>query len=306
MVHCISSSEPDSGGDVQLTSEEWRGKVQVINNNGNTKEVSLSQPPNCQTPQPQLQPTTQQQPQQQPVKPIFVESSTVSSGIQVGSFIEQTDAEATCRLTLIDTHIEHQFHHELADTTQLENTHEPMDTTTTSSPNHSIHSDTIVIAERITEELTCGDDYFINKDVVREVTLEQLSEPSYHFHQQQQPMLIDNTSDDNSVSNICEDQQPPQEEQSAAVTALVQHESQKIYSVGIAPSLYPHLYNFRPEQDEQLTVVNYQASEKLQLQQQAFYNPYVYNNVGLTNYIENAVELEDETAESSDEEDEEL
>lgn len=325
MVHCVSSSEPDSG-DAQLTSDEWRGNAQPISNPGSVKEAPLNQTINGQQGQQQPQATpVQQQQQQQPgqpqtqTKPTYVESSTVSSGIQVGNLVEQAAAGGTLGLTLTDTQ-QHQFHHELADTTHLENTHEPMDTTTTtittitSSPNHSIHSDTIVIAEHISEELTSGDDYLINKDLVRELQSEQqlqiTTESSYHInHEQHEPMLVDNTSDDNCVSNIYQPEQESQ--QQAAAAALIQQETQKFYSVGIAPNVYPHLYNFTAEQGEQqqqqqLAVVNYQTSEKLQIQQQAFFNPYVYNEGGLTNYVEGAVELEEESADSSDEDDEEL
>ena len=71
MVHCVSSSEPDSG-DNQVNSDEWR------NGQGNqNKDV--------------LQTQTQ-------LTKTYVES-TVTSGIQVGNFIEQV---GTHQLTLTD------------------------------------------------------------------------------------------------------------------------------------------------------------------------------------------------------------
>lgn len=310
MVHCVSSSEPDSGGDTQLNSEEWRGTVQTVASSGKVKEAQLGQPPSGGQSQTQMagsqsqtqaqltQQGQQQQPQTQPTKPTFVESSTVSSGMQVGSLVEQLAATGgTRQLTLTDTTTHQPYHHhELADTTHLDNTHlEPMDTSTT-SPNHSIHSDTIVIAERISEELTSGDDYVINKTVVREQ--QRSLEPSFHIHQQQQSMLIDNIADiDTSVSNIFDPQQQ--------ATTIVQHE--KFYSVGIAPGVYPHLYNFKADENEQQSLaVAVNIQEKLQLQQQTYFSPFVYDNSGLTNFVEGAVELEEESADSSDDDDEEL
>ena len=72
MVHCVSSSEPDSG-DVPVASEDWR--IQGIT----TKEITLSQPG--------LHGKT------------YVES-TVTTGIQVGTQVDQVNRH----LTLTDMH----------------------------------------------------------------------------------------------------------------------------------------------------------------------------------------------------------
>ena len=322
MVHCVSSSEPDSGGDAPLASEEWRGNVQPTTNPGSVKEAplggqtpgqQLQQPQQATTPQPQQQ-TQQPQPLAQTKTTTFVESSTVTSGIQVGSLEQAACAGATSELTLTETITQLQpNHHQLADTTHLDNTHEPMDTIIPSSPNHSINSDTLVITECISEELSGDGDCLINKDVVRELLPSQPQQQSfsesssYHIHQQQQqPVLVDSNSEDNCVSNIYEEQQL------AAATAIVPEDVQKFYSVGVtAPGLYPHLYNIETDegmeqqQQQSLAVINYQASEKLQIQQQAYFSPYVYNGDDV-NYVEGDAELEEESTESSDEEDEDL
>ncbi|KAJ8674831.1 hypothetical protein QAD02_010617 [Eretmocerus hayati] len=97
MVHCVSSSEPDSG-DAQLSSDDWKSSSKPADNLGNGKE-SLIQNPKSQlveiqqpsTPVSQAQQQQQQQQVlQQTVKATLVEStSPVSSGIQI--FAKQAD-----------------------------------------------------------------------------------------------------------------------------------------------------------------------------------------------------------------------
>lgn len=322
MVHCVSSSEPDSG-ETQLPSDEWRGNNQTaVTNLGSSKEplpaqpgtpvgtqqVQQQQPQQQQASQPQQLQQQQQPPQSQQTKPSFVESSTVSSGIQVGS-LEQAAADGTRQLTLTDT----QQHHELADTTHLENTNESTDITAItnlSPPNHIIHSDTIIITESITEEFTtCETDKISNKDIVRELLpgeqQQQQQQLSYHT---MQPMLIDNVSEDESVSNTCDEQL-----QASATATLQQHDGQKVYNVELSSGLYSHLYSFKSEESEQqqqqqqqLPVVEFQSSEKLQMQQQAYFGPLVINEPNLNDFGEDGAELEEESATSTEEEDEEL
>lgn len=108
MVHCVSSSEPDSG-DTQIIAENWR--VQGIT----TKEVVIGAPGHHGK--------------------TYVES-TVTTGIQVGTNVEQG---GTHHLTKTDTH------HQQADTTHPENIRaDSRDRMMEiSSPNHSIYSDIV-------------------------------------------------------------------------------------------------------------------------------------------------------------------
>lgn len=106
MVHCISSSEPDSG-DIQVATDDWR--IHGIA----TKEITLNHGG---------------------VHGKTYVESTVTTGIQVGNRLETGNNH----LNIIDMH-------QPADTTHPEkNTYadsqEYMDT---SSPNHSIYSDTM-------------------------------------------------------------------------------------------------------------------------------------------------------------------
>lgn len=310
MVHCVSSSEPDSG-ETQLPSDEWRGNNQTaVTNLG--KEPLPAQPGTPadaqQVPQQQQQASQPQQLQQQQQgqgqsqqsKPSFVESSTVSSGIQVGS-LEQASGDDTRQLTLTDTTTQQQQqHHELADTTHLDNNN-TNDTTTDITnlspappplPNHIIHSDTIIITESIREEFTsCDNDNNSNKDLVREP--EQMS---YHT---MQPMLVE----DDCASNNCD------ERLEASATTVLHHDVQKVYNVDLSSGLYPHLYSFKSEQSEeqqqqQLPLVEFQSTEKLQIQQQAYFGPLVINDPNLTDFVEDGAE--EESATSTEEEDEEL
>lgn len=334
MVHCVSSSEPDSGGDIHLTPDDWRsGSIQPTTNNpGNLKDiVPLTQTPTPQQIQQsqqqqqstpvQLSQQAQQQQQQQPQKPQYVESSTGGS-IQVGSLVEQACAAgATRQLTLTDIHDQHhhQYHHDHvpADTTHDRHTpHEPLDEhhhtiidtpppPPLPPPNHSIHSDTIVIAERISEELVSCDDYLINKDAIREIQVQSTAADSLQ-RAVAAAMLTDDDYDDDD-NNISDDQASQ-----LAATAAAAADS-KFYNLGITAGLYPHLYNFKEQteaqQQQPLAVVNYQAageltgSDKLQA---FFSSPYLYEQAagaeggcwGTGGSV--AVELEEESTESSD------
>ncbi|RLU24973.1 hypothetical protein DMN91_003064 [Ooceraea biroi] len=278
MVHCVSSSEPDSG-DAQVASEDWR--MQSIA----TKEITLNQP--------SLHGKT------------YVES-TVTTGIQVGTHIEQVNRH----LTVIDMH-------QPADTTHPENTYadsqEYMDT---SSPNHSINSDTmdhstvedqLSVSKEMTDVsyseievnplsiishghyqpiLYHGQHYVPNANVYRQQAL-----VPDHAHYTMLPQ-VNNKFDDKScadsnrvgsqiVQHVMEQDEVDQnseekllERHNTGVSYCSQNVGgypQKFVNVGITPSgIYPHLYNYRSDPNG-IAVVNYTPSK------QAYINPYVYN-----------------------------
>lgn len=273
MVHCVSSSEPDSG-DVPVASEDWR--IQGIT----TKEITLSQPG--------LHGKT------------YVES-TVTTGIQVGTHVEQVNRH----LTLTDMH-------QPADTTHPENTYDSQEHMDTSSPNHSIYSDTMdhsLVEDQlsVTKDTTDvsytemdvntlpvvghapyqpilyhSQHYVPNANVYREQTLvsdhahytmlpqskfdaKSCTETDQVDSQVVQPVAESDEVDQNS-------EEKPLDDQAMGVPYYPQNESyQKFLEVGIATpaGLYPHLYNYRS--DPNIAVVNYSPAK------QAYINPYVYN-----------------------------
>ena len=275
MVHCVSSSEPDSG-DVPVASEDWR--IQGIT----TKEITLSQPG--------LHGKT------------YVES-TVTTGIQVGTHVEQVNRH----LTLTDMH-------QPADTTHPENTYadsqEHMDT---SSPNHSIYSDTMdqnPVEDHlsVTKEMTDvsytevdvntlpvvghghyqpilyhSQHYVPNTNVYRQQAL-----VPDHAHYTMLPQTkfdpkscVETDQIESQVSQHLPEQdgidqnseEKPLENQNISIPYCSQGENyQKFVNIGIAASagLYPHLYNYRSDPNS-IAVVNYSPSK------QAYMNPYIYN-----------------------------
>lgn len=275
MVHCVSSSEPDSG-DTQVASEDWR--MQGIA----TKEITLNQP--------SLHGKT------------YVES-TVTTGIQVGTPVEQVNRH----LTVIDMH-------QPADTTHPENTYadsqEYMDT---SSPNHSINSDTMdhsTVEDQlnVSKEMTDvsyseievnplpiighghyqpilyhGQHYVPNANVYRQQAL-----VPDHAHYTMLPQIngkFNNKSCVDSsrvgtqiVQHVMEQDEIEQnseekslERPNTGVSYCPQNIGYPPKFVGIGPSgLYPHLYNYRSDPNG-IAVVNYTSNK------QAYINPYVYN-----------------------------
>lgn len=294
MVHCVSSSEPDSG-DVPVASEDWR--IQGIT----TKEITLSQPG--------LHGKT------------YVES-TVTTGIQVGTHVEQVNRH----LTLTDMH-------QPADTTHPENTYadsqEYMDT---SSPNHSIYSDTMDRSpvedhpRNVTKEMT--DVSYTEVDVN---TLPVVGHGHYQpilYHSQhcapntnvyrQQALVPDRahyaevTKFDSKpcgetdrislmeVSHVSQrddgaDQNSMErclENQDVGISYCPQAENyQKFVNIGVAApaSLYPHLYNYKSDPNG-IAVVNYSPSK------QAYINPYIYNQFVYAQEVDDG----EETDSSSD------
>lgn len=276
MVHCVSSSEPDSG-DVPVASEDWR--IQGIA----TKEITLSQPG--------LHGKT------------YVES-TVTTGIQVGTHVEQVNRH----LTLTDMH-------QPADTTHPENTYadsqEHMDT---SSPNHSIYSDTMDHSP-VEDQLSVNKDttdvsytemdvntlpvvghghyqpilyhsqhYVPNANVYRQQTL---APDHAHYTMLPQskfdgkPCVETDQIDSQVVQHVVEqddaeqntEEKPALDDQTVGVPYYSQNDDyQKFVGVGIAApaGLYPHLYNYRSDSNG-IAVVNYSPAK------QAYINPYVYN-----------------------------
>lgn len=275
MVHCVSSSEPDSG-DTQIASEDWR--MQGIT----TKEITLNQP--------SLHGKT------------YVES-TVTTGIQVGTHVEQVNRH----LTVIDMH-------QPADTTHPENTYadsqEHMDT---SSPNHSINSDTMdhsAVEDQlnVSKEMTDvsyseieinplsiighghyqpilyhGQHYVPNANVYRQQAL-----VPDHAHYTMLPQIngkfndkscVDSSRVDNQiVQHVMEQDEVEQnseekslERPNTGISYCSQNVGYPQKFVGIGPSgLYPHLYNYRSDPNG-IAVVNYTPNK------QAYINPYVYN-----------------------------
>ncbi|CAK9829899.1 Methyl-CpG-binding domain protein 5, partial [Anthophora retusa] len=270
MVHCVSSSEPDSG-DVPVASEDWR--IQGIT----TKEITLSQPG--------LHGKT------------YVES-TVTTGIQVGTHVEQVNRH----LTLTDMH-------QPADTTHPENTYadsqEHMDT---SSPNHSIYSDTMdhsPVEDQLsdTKEMTNvsytemdvntlpvighghyqpilyhSQHYVPNTNVYRQQTLvpdhahySMLPQTKYDTKSSVEMDQIDNSQIPQHVDQNSEDKSL--EGQNIGIPYCPENENcQKFVNIGIATpaGLYPHLYNYRSDPNG-IAVVNYSPNK------QAYINPYIYN-----------------------------
>lgn len=272
MVHCVSSSEPDSG-DAQVASEDWR--IQGIT----TKEITLNQP--------SLHGKT------------YVES-TVTTGIQVGTHVEQVNRH----LTVIDMH-------QPADTTHPENTYadsqEHMDT---SSPNHSIKSDTMdhsTVEDQLSNSKEMTDvsyseievkplsmighghyqpilyhsqHYVPNANVYRQQALvpdhaHYTMSPQVSNKLDEKPCVdTDRIGDHHILPDILEQDDI---DQNSEEKSLERHNSgvpycpQKFVNVGIAPSgLYPHLYNYRSDSNG-IAVVNYSSNK------QAYINPYVYN-----------------------------
>lgn len=264
MVHCVSSSEPDSGDGAMMT-DDWRIQGAA------TKEIRLSQPAHH--------------------RKAYVES-TVTTGIQVGTHVEQ----GTHQLTLIDMH-------QPADTTHPENTYvdsqEHMDT---SSPNHSTYSDTmdhLPTEEQLNSSKEIGDIsleigdssipigqnhyqpiLYSNHQYVPELYRQQtlLSDHEY-FNAPSQPenfigleemtsdpldLQVDLNSDDNVEQKVLE-------AQNYDVPYFPEHGvNQKVLSLGIAtPELYPHLYNYRSDSND-IAVVDYQSDNL---------NSYIYNNI---------------------------
>ncbi|EFN77458.1 Methyl-CpG-binding domain protein 5 [Harpegnathos saltator] len=280
MVHCVSSSEPDSG-DAQIASEDWR--IQGIT----TKEITLNQP--------SLHGKT------------YVES-TVTTGIQVGTHVEQVNRH----LTVIDMH-------QPADTTHPENTYadsqEHMDT---SSPNHSINSDTMdhsTVEDQLSNSKEMTDvsyseievnplsmighghyqpilyhsqHYVPNANVYRQQAL-----VPDHAHYTMLPQVSnkldgkqcvdsDRVGNHQIVQHIMEQdevdqnsEEKPLERHNSGVPYCPQNVTgcpQKFVNVGIAPSgLYPHLYNYRSDPNG-IAVVDYSSSK------QAYINPYIYTS----------------------------
>lgn len=281
MVHCVSSSEPDSG-DVPVASEDWR--IQGIT----TKEITLSQPG--------LHGKT------------YVES-TVTTGIKVGTQVDQVNSH----LTLTDMH-------QPADTTHDENTYadsqEHMDT---SSPNHSIYSDTMDQSPSEDQLATATKDNMTDFSY-REVEVNTLPvvghghyQPILYHDQQyvpntnvyrQQTLVPDHAHCSSMLPQkfetkscaVAEPNDPQQNSQRVADQHDNMHQNstddkqlegeslgipycpdgcesyQKFVNIGIAaPSgLYPHLYNYRSDPNS-IAVVNYSPNK------QAYINPYIYN-----------------------------
>lgn len=283
MVHCVSSSEPDSG-DAQVASEDWR--MQSVA----TKEITLNQP--------SLHGKT------------YVES-TVTTGIQVGTHVEQVNSH----LTVIDMH-------QPADTTHPENTYadsqEHMDT---SSPNHSINSDildhsTVEDQLSVSKEMTdvsYSENFEVNPLPIighghghyqpflyhsqhyvpnANVPYRQQALVPDHAHYTMMPQVNNklnnkpcaatNRVDNHLVQHVMEQDEVDQnseekslERYNTGVPYCPQNfgYSQKYVNVGMAPSgLYPHLYNYRSDSNG-VAVVNYTTPNK-----QAYINPYVYNH----------------------------
>lgn len=268
MVHCVSSSEPDSGDGTMMT-DEWRIQGSA------TKEIRLNQGHQRKT---------------------YVES-TVTTGIQVGSHVEQGN-----QLTLID------IHHQPADTTHPENTYvdsqEHMDT---SSPNHSTYSDTMDHSqEELNTSKEIGDDVTIDDNsFIADNSGENHYQPIIYNHQfvpdlyRQQTFLSDNEYltgpsshtehilgiDDVTCEQIDQIQLNSDENHENIHKSqnydYYSNENQKVVSVEIAtPELYPHLYNYRSDSNE-IAVVDYPADN---------FNSYVYNNVA---YVDQQDDYED-------------
>lgn len=300
MVHCVSSSEPDSG-DVPVASEDWR-----IQGGITTKEITLSQPG--------LHGKT------------YVES-TVTTGIQVGTHVEQVNRH----LTLTDMH-------QPADTTHPEkNTYadsqEYMDT---SSPNHSIYSDTMDRSpvedhpRNVTKEMT--DVSYTEVDVN---TLPVVGHGHYQpilYHSQhcvsntnvyrQQALVPDRAhyaemvlpetkfdskpcggETDHPVTDVSHVSQRDDADQNSAERVGLENQDvgipycpqaenyQKFVNIGIAApaGLYPHLYNYKSDPNG-IAVVNYSPSK------QAYINPYIYNQFVYAQEVDDG----EETDSSSD------
>jgi len=232
----------------------------------------------------------------------YVES-TVTTGIQVGTHVEQVNRH----LTVIDMH-------QPADTTHPENTYadsqEHMDT---SSPNHSINSDTMdhsTVEDQlnVSKEMTDvsyseievnplpiighghyqpilyhGQHYVPNANVYRQQAL-----VPDHSHYTMLPH-INGKFDDKScvdsnrvntqiVQHVMEQDEIEQnseekslERSNTSVPYCPQNVDYSQKFVGIGSSgLYPHLYNYRSDPNG-IAVVNYTPNK------QAYINPYVYN-----------------------------
>lgn len=273
MVHCVSSSEPDSG-DAQVASEDWR--IQGIT----TKEITLNQP--------SLHGKT------------YVES-TVTTGIQVGTHVEQVNRH----LTVLDMH-------QPADTTHPENTYadsqEHMDT---SSPNHSINSDTMdhsTVEDQlrsISKEMTDvsyseiemntlpvispghyqpllyhNQHYVPNANVCRQQALvpdhahyTMLPEINCKFNEKScvdneriiQEVMEQDEIDQNSEEKLLECDHETGFSCSQNINCL-----HKFINVSLASSDCPHLYNYRSDPNS-IAVVNYSSNK------QAYPYSYVYN-----------------------------
>lgn len=276
MVHCVSSSEPDSGDGTMMT-DEWR--IQ------GSKEIRLNQSGGHHQ------------------RKTYVES-TVTTGIQVGSHVEQ----GIHQLTLTD------MHHQQADTTHPENTYvdsqEHMDT---SSPNHSTYSDTMDQSPQEEQQNTSKE---IGDDISLEIGDDDSSLPLGQNHYQpilysnhqyvpdlyrQQTLLSDNEylttptiAPTSQTENFLDIEEIPNEQiqLNSNETKILETQTYDIpyYSDQVeitTPELYPHLYNYRSDTNE-IAVVDYQTDN---------YNSYVYNNIA---YIDQRNDYEDSESSSED------
>lgn len=299
MVHCVSSSEPDSG-DTQIISEDWR--VHGIA----TKEVMIGPPGHHGK--------------------AYVES-TVTTGIQVGTHIDQG---STHHLTKTDTH-------QPADTTHPENTlsRERMDT---SSPNHSIYSDIMDHSPSAELQPDASRDMtntLFSEAVNSSRVIDQNHYPIlYHNHSfipganmyKQQTLVPDHAhytmvpSDSNVYSHrvasrgyeedadadprdfgegldSCVPAAHPSEKfvqpQASAVPyfqqSLVNHKIMNV-SGSATPGLYPHLYNYRSDIND-VALANYYQNK------QAYVDPYICNQFAYANQGDDDCEDSDSSEE---------
>lgn len=282
MVHCISSSEPDSG-DIQATGDDWR--IQGIT----TKEITLSQAG--------LHGKT------------YVES-TVTTGIQVGNRVEQGH-----HLTIID---------QPADTTHPENTYDLQEHMDTSSPNHSINSDTM--------EHSSAEEQLINIDKNNISLRDNLNSLPHHLNNghyqpilchnnyvvpnqhvyRQQTLLPDhadytlmpeskfNTRLGNSQAALnsqiyrSRNNIKPENHNLVNRSFANRHMGGINYNVA-TPELYPHLYDCRPNSNG-LAVANYHHTNK------PFVNTFITNQFAYDDQSEDESDDDDNDDSSDDEE----
>ena len=317
MVHCVSSSEPDTEGQLTIDLNP------VVVKEMPASQIVVDQQTVQQAQQATITGQTQMQPQNHSVPTTKVGNydettatmnNVTASGIQVGSQIEQSTASDQQLTLTIDPN--HHYHLQSSvDTTNLDNI---------SNEQTIIPNNDSTIIDSIPLSPSSQSQALNNHTIVHNAAYEALVRKTLGGDAALdvgQVMLVSN--DDNFNDD---DQSVVDDANAAAASAVGNIDEQKLYGVGVAASLYPHLYNFestsspqdgdddqqqQQQQQQQIAVVSYQTTttttEKLQ---QAFFNPYVYGNAAALGYAEAvaaATELEEEDSpESSEEDDEEL
>lgn len=269
MVHCITSSEPDSG-DVQPTPDDWR--IQ-----GLTKEMALNQPSiNGKT---------------------YVES-TVTTGIQVGNHVKPP----IHHLTLVDMH-------QQADTTHPDNTYESQEHMDTSSQNCTINANNIGKSRKFrhsysghySSAIDRYNDYPVenqnNHNIVQDhadytlITNNKLT--SRPTHEQ-----VSNAGLLESQSYKCRNNDRSETENLELKSLVTRNEgvylssadgNEKVFNFPLSTRLYPHLYDCRNNTNG-ANVVNNPTSKP-------FVNQFVNNQFI---YVD---ESDDETDDSSSDDD---